>query len=242
MNRRYALLAPLVTPHLMLGCSATSTMEAPDRYVSSQFAPPALGSLVLLLHIPANEASYRSRDTEIRKLVQDALVKLGYRVALVEAEDYGLALQAELQQLRRTTATPSRNQFAEAEMRALATVSKAGAEVSDHQLLLRTRLLTRPADLWQSFAKWDGVTRPIVFEASKPGEVRSNIQGTASGISLEAVATGRDGRLLLKNYGGIALPFYASLIGTPTLVDGPLSNTQHLQEGVGIALSPLKVR
>jgi len=226
----------------MLGCSATFTTEAPDRYVSSQFAPPATGSLVLLLHIPANEHSYRSRDAEVRKLVQDALVKLGYRVAQVEADDYGLALQAELQLLRRTTSTPTRNQLAEAEMRALATVSIAGSEVSGSQLLLRTRLLTRPADLWQSYAKWDGVSRPIVFEASKPGEVQANIQGTGSGISVEAVATGPDGRLLLKNYGGVALPFYASRSGTPILAESPLSNTQHLQEGVAIALSPFKVR
>jgi hypothetical protein len=193
-----------------------------------------------VLHLPANEPSYRSADAEVRKLVHEELVKAGYRVAFVESDDYGLALRHELQQLHRTTATPSRNQLAEAEMRAMATVSIAGSAVSGSYLLLRTRLLTRPASLWQSYAKWDGVSRPIVFEGLKPGEVRANIEGTGSGISLEVVATGRDGRLLLKGFGGIALPFYSDRFGTPTLVDRPLSVPEHLREGVGVALAPLR--
>ena len=240
MNRRYLFPALLIASQLMPGCGTRSPSAAPDVYVSSQFVPPPPGSLLLLLHLAANETSYRSRDADVRKLVADELIKAGYRVAFVEPDDYGLALRAELQQLQRTTATPSRSQLAEAEMRALATVSKAGSEVSGSQLLLRTRLLTRPAELWQSHAKWDGVSRPIVFEGLKPGEVRANIEGTGSGISVEAIATGRDGRLLMKSYGGVALPFYAGRSGRPLLVDAPLSVPEHLQEGVSIALLPLK--
>lgn len=242
MNRRYLLAAFVIASQLMQGCATTSVSAAQDRYVSPQFVPPPPGSLLLLLHLPANEPAYRSRDADVRQLVANELMKAGYRVAFVEPDDYRFAVRAELQELRSTTAAPSSGQLAEAEMRALATVSKVGSEASGGHLLVRTRLLTRSAELWQSYAKWDGVSRPIVFEGSSPGEVQRNIGGTAPGISVEVIATGRDGRLLLKSYGGVALPFYASRSGQPVLLDDPLSVPQHLQEGVGIALSPLKLR
>lgn len=241
MNRRYLIATSLIASLLMPGCVTTSHLAAQDRYVSPQFIPPSPGNRLLLLHLPANEPAYRSRDAEVRQLVADELIKAGYRVAIVEPDDYWFAFRAELQQLHSMTAMPSSSQLAEAEMRALVTVSKVGSEMSGGHLLVRTRLLTRPAELWQSYAKWDGVSRPIVFEGSKPGEVRANIGGTGSGVSVEAVATGRDGRLLLKSYGGVALPFYASRSGQPLLLDNPLSDPQHLREGVSIALSPMKL-
>lgn len=109
MNRRYLLLAPLVAAQVLVGCAATSPADARDRYVSSQFVPPPSGSLLLLLHIPANQASYRSRDLDVLKNVQEELIKRGYTVALIEPEDYRLALRAELQQLRPANETPSRS-------------------------------------------------------------------------------------------------------------------------------------
>lgn len=241
-GRRALLAAAGAAPLMLLGCAGTSPPAAPDRYVSAQFVRPPAGSLVLLLHLPANEAVYRSRDADARQRVQDELTKAGYRVGLVEPDDYLLALRAEAQQLQRVTAAPSREQWAAAEMRALSTVSKVGAQLAGSHLLLRTRFLTRPAEIWQSYAKWDGVSRIITFEGAKPGEVRALINGNGSGISLEAVAADRDGRLLLKNYGGVALPFHANFLGRPLLLDNPMSVLQHLDEGVGIAIAPLTGR
>jgi len=241
-SRRQMLVALPIAPYLVLGCAGPSIKAASDRYVSPDFRPPKTGSIILVLHLPALEPVYRVGDEEIRKLVQASLFKAGYRVGVIEPEDYMLALRAEFQQLRRTTPAPTPEQLALAEMQALSTVAKVGSELTGSPVLLRTRLLTRSANLWQSYATWDGVSRPIVFADSKPNEVRANIEGTGSGISLEVVATSSDGRLLLKNYGGISLPFYASRSGRPLTVDKPLAVQSHLAQGVAIALSPFYER
>lgn len=228
-----------MTLPLVSACVSTLRPPAPDRYVAPQFAPPPPGSLLLLLHLPANEDAYRRRDAEVRQRVADGLMKAGYRVAFVEPDDYALAVRAEWQHLSRTTATPRMDQLAEAEMRALATVAKASSEVSGSPLLLRTRLLTRRAELWQSHARWDGVLRPILRTGSTTVPVPVDFSGTSSGISLELVATGRDGRLLVKNYGGVALPFSARSDGVVSALNDPLADPRHVAEGVRVALLPL---
>lgn len=236
------LAAPLAAALPMVGCVAPAPPEAPDRYVAPDFTPLAVGSQVLLLHLDANEPAYRSGDEAVRTRVEAALADMGYRVARLQPDDYRLALRAEFEPLQRSTAAPRWGQLAEAELRALALVSRAALEVTGAQLLLRTRVLNRPAAIWQSYVKWDGVSRPILFEDAKPGEVTVNFQGTAAGISLEAIATDRAGRLRIKHYGGLALPFRASRKGLPLPVDQPLSDPAQVQQAVDIALAPLKGR
>lgn len=232
-----ALLAALSQ---ISSCAVYSPAGAADLYVAQHFTAPPKASPVLLLHLPANEAAYRHGDTEVREMVRDALVSKGFRVGIVDPEDYMLAVRAELQQLHQATKQPSPAMLAQAEGRALATVSKVAAEVSGSHLLLRTRLLTRQAELWQSHARWDGVTRRIAFVDAKQGETTQNIEGTGTGVSVEVVAMSPEGRLLIKSYGGIALPFSASHYGPPVPARN-LFTREYLQEGVAIALAPLQL-
>lgn len=239
MHRLTLCAALLAALSQLSGCAVHSPAGAADLHVAQHFTAPPKGSPVLLLHLPANEAAYRHGDTEVRAMVRDALVSKGFRVGIVGPEDYMLAVRAELQQLHRATQQPSPAMLAQAEGRALATVSKVAAEVSGSRLLVRTRLLTRQAELWQSHARWDGVTRRIVFVDAKQGETPQNIEGTGTGVSVEVVAMGPEGRLLIKSYGGIALPFSASRYGPPVPAR-ILFTREHLLEGVAIALAPLQ--
>lgn len=238
-NIRAAMaLVCLLALALVTGCAAGPSRSAPDQYVAKGYLAPPKGSIVLLLHLPAVEPSYRSGDGDARTLVQQALVRAGYKVGIVDPDDYLPAFESELGKLGRDISRLEARQVHMADLRALAIVARAGSEASGSHLLVRTRLLTRPAELWQSHAYWDGVVRPIVFSQSKPGVTPREIKGTGTGVSIEVTAVGATGQVLLRTFGGIALPFAVNFLGIPMDTASPFTRP-HLEEGVGAALSML---
>lgn len=167
---------------------------------------------------------------------------LALSVALIDPSDHALALRAELQPLFQALSPPTGAELAQAELRTLAMVSRAASPLTGSPLLIRTRVLNRSAELWQTVARWDGVSRPIAFHGAQPGRWSGEIVGSGPGISIEAVAVGPGGRFLMKHYGGIALPFAVTLTENrqPVLVPDPLSVPAQIREGVDIALAPLR--
>lgn len=225
----------------LAGCASPTPKAIPGQFVDADFAPPPKGSLVLVLHLPASERAYRHGDYEALAMVQDFLVRNGYRVAVIEPDDHAIALQAELRPLLDQNLTPTPAQLQRAELKALALVARVTADLSGSRLLLRTRLLTRPASLWQSHANWDGVSRPIGFTGTPPGRVAFEIEGTGTGVSIEATAISGAGRLLFRTFGGIALPFETDFRGLPVPASR-LFTRGFLEEGVHTALVPLHPR
>lgn len=239
--RAFWLPLLLAVMAVLAGCASTAPKSVPGQYIDQDLALPPKGSLVLLLHLPANERAYRHGDLEVQSLVQDALIRSGYKVAVVDPDDYTLALRAELQPMIGQSTGPTADQLQRAEFKALALVSRVTADLSGSQLLLRTRLLTRPANLWQSHAYWDGVSRPIGLAGTRPSRSFTEIQGTGPGVSIEVTAISAAGRLMFRTYGGIALPFEADGLGNPVEARS-LFTRGFLEEGVHTSLAPLQPR
>jgi len=221
------------------GFAAGQTALAADGSAAPAFVPPPPGSVVLLLHLPAVEPAYSHRDATVQSMVESALGGQGYRVVTVDPDDYQLALRAERAPLEASGRELSRDALGRAEARALALVARAATGAVGSPLFLRTRLLTRPAAALDHMVSWDGVIRPIVYLDAERGRVTVRFEGTATGVSVELLALGADGRLLVRSYGGIALPF--AIRGRDLPVDAPMLFTRpQLEEGVGLALAPLR--
>lgn len=222
-------------------CIAACAAPMESNFSAAQsFRAPEQHSLVLLLHVPAAEPAYREGDPAAKRLVTEALTQRGYRVGLIEHSDYALLLQSELAGLRSRTSSPTSQEVAEAEARALATLAKVACKQADSPLLLRTRLLTRPTTLWQSVASWDGQKRQLPFDGSE--RVLANVQGTGPGMSLEAVAADPAGRLVVKSYGGASVPYVSGKAAYTRPRVNLFSSDTELKEGIAIALQPVTPR
>lgn len=75
--------------------------------------------------------------------------------------------------------------------------------------------------------------------APSPGRVSREIEGTGTGVSVEATAVSAAGRLLFRTLGGIARPFEVGSLGMPVPAR-QLFTRDTLDEGVNRALSPLQ--
>lgn len=236
-------VAGIAGPLLLGGCGTPRPPVAADQFVAVGYLPPARGSLLLLMHLPAQEREDRRGDIESSALLAQSLVDHGYQVMVLDADVYDQALRTEWQGLPSDGASsagesPDRIGLARADARALVRVARAACSAAASPLFIRTRLRKRWVDLLQSHAYWDGVSRPLTFLDESPGRVGANIDGTAPGISLELLATDADGRLQVRSHGGVALPFAVQGKATPVATRTLFTRAQ-IEEGVGVALAPL---
>lgn len=240
MKRLISAVAVCAILGLAAGCA--SAPPAADAFRSPSHAAPATGVTLLLLHTPSAEPGYHPGDKLVVPMLEAALRQRGYRVARIADADYAFAVAQRLRQMGDATAGLTRQQQAVAEFDALAAVAKVACQQTGSPLLLRTRLLTRSTELWQNRALWDGVKRPLLFAAAAPGAMLAWVDGTGPGISLELVAVDATGALMVKDYGGIALPYENVVEGKDMgvrLRDKPFANEAELREGLGLVLTAL---
>ena len=228
----------LATAALALLASCASPPPPQNVYLSKDYVPPAPNAMVLLLHVPADEAVYQAGDRLAQHIATSMLTAAGYRVGIVSADDYAVLLAAERQRLAQGAVQPSIQDWAKADFKALSTLASVAGRQTGSPMLVRTRLLTRSTIVRQRTAAWDGQTRQLLYVGMNRDY--ASVRGTGSGVSLEVVAVDVSGKLLARSFGGVTLPYlYQAEDGTAVERTDLFADDRELKEGAAIALTPL---
>jgi hypothetical protein len=126
------------------------------------------------------------------------------------------------------------------------------AEYAEFDTVLVPSLFVRQANIAGESARWDGVVRAVEFEetsrTSPAIPANSPLVGVAPAATLHMVVFDADGNRIQEAMGGLELLVQVRVLRPGTDTSEPIfeftartdlfANRTHLQEGIGLALSP----
>lgn len=114
---------------------------------------------------------------------------------------------------------------------------------ADYRLLVMPSLVYRPAHVASGYASWDGVRRRLpVRRRTSSASSSAEWEGRVTGLSLHVLVLTPEGRRVLQGWGGLDLVHdlleQPRSSGSSFLVprDRPLQDTDHVREGIALAL------
>lgn len=235
MLRSLSLVLALLA---LQACSATVALAPADNYLGPAYARPAPGALVILLPPKASLEQVRAGEQFLVQQLHAQLSAAGYRVKAIDADNYGVIWNQEVQGAGGIYDAATGELRTDAYARALSGLAQRIATDTQAALVISHSLVLRPAQLSGVKAQWDGQSRVQPTALSAGGDYR--FDGTKVGMSVELLGIAGNGSIAFKTYGGIALPYRADTWDGSSQVRKDLfASAAETAEGVHIALQPL---
>lgn len=232
------ILATCTIALALCGCATTAPTRSGDGYVAPSFHAPVAGSLVVLLPARSGDGGYEKANGFVMEQMRKQLTGAGYRVKGLDTANYDVIWSQEVAQVGGIYDPASGALRTEAYARALNVLAQRVATDSGAALVIKPALVLREAKLSGTTAEWDGQRKTPPLKKTYGATYR--VDGSTTGISIELLALGADGRVAFKTLGGVTLPYRGDAWdGSSTLRDDLFADDTEIAEGLRIALRPL---
>jgi len=228
----------------LLACAAIlgACAAAPPRS-TEEFTSPALhalppGSAVALLPVKSPPTDLAAGDQLVLKQLQAQLGAAGFRVVTADAARFDADWSREVQAVGGLYDPVTGALRTGAYGRVLSRLAQRVAQDTHAVAVIDHRLMTRRAQSSGSDVEWDGQRRTQTTVRAYGSTYR--FDGTTTALSVQLLVLSADGELLLKSYGGSALPYVADVREGRYLQRPDLfASDAETADGVRLALRPL---
>jgi hypothetical protein len=225
---------------LAASCAAPPPPMADDAVVVPSFVAPRRGAVLVLVPPQALNKQFVGAQDLVEDELSAQIVAAGYRPQLLVKADFAAVWGDEVAAIGgiydRGTGRLDTGRYEQV----VARVARRISSKLPGSLVLMPRLVLRTAVLEGGVAQWDGQSRRQTTLDPQRRDFRW--EGTTSGLSLELSAMSPDGLQQFKTFGGLVLPFQASIERDrprTELRDDAFANREEIAGGVAVALRPL---